>query len=468
MKQFSLNVAPRVGAGRGASRRVRQSGRVPAVVYGKIHEPKAVTVDAPELTRLLKGIAGSAAIIELQETGTAARLSIIQEIQRDAITDQILHVDLHEVGANEELEVEITVHPTGDCIGVRVENGILETVSHRVRVRCLPKDLPAFIEVDVTELHVNESLHLSQLPVIAGVKYIGDPNQPILACVEPVVEAEPTPVAGAPVEGAAAAAPAAGAAAAPAADAKGAAAPAKGAAAAPAKGAVAAPAKAAPAKKSFLIPARRLGVAPLGSLRMSIRLIAGLGNPGREYADTRHNIGFLVVDAFVSARGKCWAHRREFTGDVARLGGGAGEELHALRPRTFMNESGLALGAFCRYHRITPAEVVVVYDELNLPFGRTKLSITGSAGGHNGIASLLQHFGDGFCRFRIGVGPRHPPTIDLKDYVLGKLTPEQTHIFQQNLSEYLAGLDLLLTQGVAPAMNRLNRKNSSDDGNNAT
>ncbi len=208
MRQFTLNVAPRGGVGRGPSRRVRQSGRVPAVVYGKIHEPQSVSVDAPELTRLLKGIAGSTAIIELKEPGQGDRLSIIQEIQRDAMTDRILHVDLHEVGADEELEIEITVHPTGDCVGVRVENGILETVSHEVRVRCLPKDLPGFIEVDVSELHVNESLHLSELPALPGVKYLGDPHQPIFACVEPVVEAEPTPVAAvegavAPVEGAA-------------------------------------------------------------------------------------------------------------------------------------------------------------------------------------------------------------------------------------------------------------------------
>jgi large subunit ribosomal protein L25 len=240
MKQFSLNVAPRDGIGRGASRRVRQAGRVPAVVYGKINEPKAVSVDGPELTRLLKGIAGSAAIIELKEPGVGNRLSIIQEIQRDAMTDRILHVDLHEVGADEELEVEITVHATGDSVGVRVENGILETVSHRVRVRCLPKDLPAFIEVDVSELHVNESLHLSQLPALPGVKYIGDPNQPIFACVEPVVEAEPTPVV---AEGAEAAPAAAGAPAAPAAGAPAAGAPAAAAPAAAGK----APAAAAPA-----------------------------------------------------------------------------------------------------------------------------------------------------------------------------------------------------------------------------
>jgi PTH1 family peptidyl-tRNA hydrolase len=129
-----------------------------------------------------------------------------------------------------------------------------------------------------------------------------------------------------------------------------------------------------------------------------------------------------------------------------------------------MNESGEALGSFCRYHQIEPAQVVVIYDELTLPFGRTKLTTTGSAGGHNGVASLLQHLGDGFRRFRVGIGPRHPPEIDLKDYVLGKLSPEQEHLFQQNLSEFLAGLDVLLTQGLAHAMNRLNRRSSSDDG----
>jgi PTH1 family peptidyl-tRNA hydrolase len=167
----------------------------------------------------------------------------------------------------------------------------------------------------------------------------------------------------------------------------------------------------------------------------------------------------------VAARRRSWQFEREFNVDVARLAGGA-TGLQAMKPRTFMNDSGVALGAFCRYHRIAPVEVVVIYDELNLPFGRTKLSVTGSAGGHNGVESVLQHLGDGFRRFRIGVGPRHPATIDLKDYVLGKLTPEQSQIFQQNLPQYLAGLDLLLTQGVSAAMNRLNRRENSDDGSN--
>jgi peptidyl-tRNA hydrolase, PTH1 family len=200
---------------------------------------------------------------------------------------------------------------------------------------------------------------------------------------------------------------------------------------------------------------------------MSIRLIAGLGNPGREYADTRHNIGFRVVDAFVAARRATWEHRRAHHADVARLvpGSAGAADLFALKSRTFMNESGESLASFCRYHKIEPTEVVIVYDEYTLPFSRTKLTITGSAGGHNGVDSVLQHLGDGFRRYRIGIGPRHPPEIDLKDYVLGKLTPEQEQLFQQNLSDYLAGLDLLLTQGVTQAMNRINRRPSSTSSN---
>lgn len=248
MKQFSLKVSSRAGVGRGASRRVRQSGGIPAILYGP-NAPQTLALDAPEFSRLLKGIAGSAAVIEIAENEANKRLSIIKEIQRDAMTDRILHVDLQEVLANEEMELNVTVHTVGDCYGVRVENGILEVVSHEVRIRCLPKDLPAFIEVDVTDLKIDRSIHLSELPKLPGVAYLGDPNRPIVACVQPAVEAEPTPAAAAaaaapgdaaaPAAGAAAAAPAAGAAAAaPAAGAKAAAAPAadaKGAAKAPAK-----------------------------------------------------------------------------------------------------------------------------------------------------------------------------------------------------------------------------------------
>jgi large subunit ribosomal protein L25 len=118
-------------------------------------------------------------------------------------------VDLHEVSADQEMETEVTVHVVGDCIGVRVEFGILETVSHEVGVRCLPKDLPSFIEVDVSDLHVGGSIHVRELPQLPGVKFTDDPDRPVVACVEPAVEEVVAPVAAVPAEGEAA--PAAGA-----------------------------------------------------------------------------------------------------------------------------------------------------------------------------------------------------------------------------------------------------------------
>jgi PTH1 family peptidyl-tRNA hydrolase len=198
-------------------------------------------------------------------------------------------------------------------------------------------------------------------------------------------------------------------------------------------------------------------------------LIVGLGNPGRDYANTRHNAGFMLVDALGEKLAVSWRKSRAFECELARAKWPAGQsEVHLLKPSTYMNESGRSVAAFCRYHGMEPQEVLVIFDELNLPTGRTKLSVTGSAGGHNGLASLLQHFGADFKRLRIGVGPRHPPGIDLKDYVLGSFTPEQNKAFQESIPECLAGIDLLMEQGLAPAMNRLNRRSSPDDHSNPT
>ncbi len=211
MKQYTLKIARRDGIGRQASRRVRQDGRIPAVLYGKLNPPQALSLDAPEFTRLMKTIGNAAAIIEIKEDDADQRLSFIQEVQRDAMSDKVLHVDLHEVSASDEMEVAVTVHTVGDCVGVRTESGILEIVAYEVHVRCLPKDLPEFIQVDVTNLHINETIHVRDLPALPGVRFTDDPFQSVVSCLEPVAEAEATPAAGAAPAAAGAAAPAAAA-----------------------------------------------------------------------------------------------------------------------------------------------------------------------------------------------------------------------------------------------------------------
>ena len=191
---------------------------------------------------------------------------------------------------------------------------------------------------------------------------------------------------------------------------------------------------------------------------MSITLVAGLGNPGRDYAQTRHNLGWVVLDALAQKLGLQWKVQPQFEAEVARWDPAPGRTCHFAKPLTFMNDSGRALGALARFYKVPVASVVAVYDDLTIDLGLVKVSVTGSAGGHNGVASLLEHLGDGFVRYRLGIGPKEPPAMDLKDFVLGKFSPDQHRLVTSHLTSYLAGLDLLLTRGTEPAMNQLNRR----------
>ena len=195
---------------------------------------------------------------------------------------------------------------------------------------------------------------------------------------------------------------------------------------------------------------------------MSISLVAGLGNPGRSYAGTRHNLGWMVVDAFAGRQGLAWQKAPRFDVDVARWDYAPGRTRWLVKPLTFMNDSGSTLQAFASFHRVPLAAILAVYDDLTIDLGRVKVSTTGSAGGHNGVASLLEHLGDGFVRYRLGIGPKEPPQMDLKDFVLGKFTPDQLTSIAQNLNRYLEGLALLLESGVARAMNTLNRRDQNE------
>ena len=174
-----------------------------------------------EFTRLLKSVAGRSLLIELNRDDKAEKaLSFLQEIQRDPITDRYLHVDLHEVKPDEKFEIRVPVRVTGESFGVKNQSGVLEIASHMLRVRCLPKDLPEAIEIDVTALNVGQTIKVGELKPVDGVLFMDDKGQPVVACVEPVAEIVQEVVAAAvPAEGAAAA-PAAGDAAAPAGDGK--------------------------------------------------------------------------------------------------------------------------------------------------------------------------------------------------------------------------------------------------------
>ncbi len=191
---------------------------------------------------------------------------------------------------------------------------------------------------------------------------------------------------------------------------------------------------------------------------MSISLVAGLGNPGREYERSRHNLGWIVLDAYASKHGLAWRRAPEFDSVVARHDLAPGRSVLLAKPQTYMNASGTAVGALARYHRFAPESVAAVYDDLTIDLGLVKVSVSGSDAGHNGVASLLEHVGDGFARYRLGVGPRTPPEMDLKDFVLAPFTQEQLNLITHKTDAFIQGLELLITSGADRAMNQLNRR----------
>jgi large subunit ribosomal protein L25 len=219
---LTLKVATRAQTGRSASRRLRKVNRIPAILYGKHSDPEKLSIEVPEFTRLLKSVAGRALLIELSREDKADKaLSFLQEIQRDPITDRYLHVDLHEVKSDETFEIRVPVRVVGEAFGVKNQSGVLEIATHMLRIRCLPKDLPEAIEVDVTALNVGETIKIGEMKPVEGVTFLDDKGQPVVACVEPVAEiVQEVAATAAPVEGAAAPAAGDAAAAAPAADGK--------------------------------------------------------------------------------------------------------------------------------------------------------------------------------------------------------------------------------------------------------
>lgn len=198
MQNLTLTTFTRAQTGRSASRRLRKVNQIPAILYGKHTNPTKLAVDSPEFIKLLKVVAGRSLIIELKRDSDSNALAFIQEVQRDPLTDRYMHVDFQEVKPDEKFEVEVRIQIVGEAHGVKIQNGVLETAAHTVRVRCLPKDLPTAILVDVTELKTGEAIKVANLKPIEGVEFRDSPGQPVVACIAVEQEAaEPAPAAAA-------------------------------------------------------------------------------------------------------------------------------------------------------------------------------------------------------------------------------------------------------------------------------
>ena len=183
----------------------------------------------------------------------------------------------------------------------------------------------------------------------------------------------------------------------------------------------------------------------------NVRLIAGLGNPGPEYAQTRHNIGFAVLDALATDWGMTWENASKWKAQVVKSPRGL-----LLKPLSYMNRSGESVRAAADFYQIDAPESLIVLDDTALPLGRLRLRSQGSSGGHNGLESVLMHFGsDAVPRLRIGIGS--PPAQGSTDYVLGRFFEEERPQVQQAVSRAVEAINCIIDKGLLSAMNLFNK-----------
>lgn len=190
--------------------------------------------------------------------------------------------------------------------------------------------------------------------------------------------------------------------------------------------------------------------------KYNIKLIVGLGNPGTKYSQTRHNIGFLIIDALIGSLTGKVALKNKYKGEYT-VKNISGRRVFFLKPETYMNLSGDSVAAFCRAEKLLPEEILIIHDDLDLQLGDIRLKIGGGSAGHNGIESVTASLeSDKFIRLRVGIG-RKQDTL-MSDYVLSKFTEEEHIILKKVVALSIDAVKLTIARGVSVAMNAFNAK----------
>ena len=192
MKSVPLKAYPRSLSRRGGAKRLRATGRVPAIIYGRQAKPQNLEVNAKELEELIHHSASENMLVDLSVESDARpkRLALVQEIQHHPLEGDMLHVDFHEVAENEKVVVHVPLETVGEAAGVKTGGGVLEHILFKLKVRSLPKDLPEQIIVDVSHLELGKAVHLGEIKAPAGVEILGDKKIPVVAVALPRSEEE--------------------------------------------------------------------------------------------------------------------------------------------------------------------------------------------------------------------------------------------------------------------------------------
>lgn len=210
------------------------------------------------------------------------------------------------------------------------------------------------------------------------------------------------------------------------------------------------------------------------NFKFTMKLIVGLGNPGERYEKTRHNLGFMVVESFLKeyepVQKTTWEDSSKFKSDIAKIDYkpkvGALEKIILAKPKTYVNNSGLAVQLLATYYKIQPSDIWVVHDELDLPFGTMKIRFGGASAGHHGVNSILEFLGtDKFWRFRLGTGESHSRVKIAKhmirsadQFVLSNFKPGEGKKVRELVKRATKALETALEKGMDAAMNRYNTK----------
>lgn len=190
--------------------------------------------------------------------------------------------------------------------------------------------------------------------------------------------------------------------------------------------------------------------------RIILKVIVGLGNPGSEYSRTRHNVGFMVLDAFAKKHQVTnWKNKYEAEIGECKI---EGEQVLLVKPQTYMNHSGNAVGAIVRWYKLNVEDVVAIYDDMDIPVGNVKLKKHGSSGGHRGVESMLVNLGkEEFARVRVGIG-RPLPNWTVVDHVLAKFPEEEQKVIDELSEKLIPAIECIVKQGIDKAMNRFSFK----------
>ncbi len=188
----------------------------------------------------------------------------------------------------------------------------------------------------------------------------------------------------------------------------------------------------------------------------NLYLMVGLGNPGREYARTRHNAGFMLVEFLAEHWKTNWTDEKKFSSRLAKIER-AGRKIILGQPQTFMNNSGQAVGTLVEYYKIPPQNILVAVDDADLPLGEIRLRAQGSSGGHHGLESIEQHLAtQNFARLRIGIGRQTSATRQITNYVLGQFDSAETELLKKILERASRQIESWLNEGIEKAMSQFN------------